>query len=154
MTGMSWHRSSEPWLFSPKQIPSSYLTQPWEMALLQVVYLLKMVIFHGYAMSNNKLVMLLQRTWFWKHNLFDVQPLNRPCQLSKHLPNNGSEWNLYPVRLSIQYEHVHVQLKYDVPNPASSHFMGCSGQREGYFQHCLHVDVLKRCWIWFTVTTN
>ena len=40
---------------SKSNIPSGYLTQPWKMAHLQTVYLLQMVIFHGYV-TNNQMV--------------------------------------------------------------------------------------------------
>ena len=33
-------------------IPSGYLTLPWEMAHLQMVYLLKNMMFHGYMLNN------------------------------------------------------------------------------------------------------
>ena len=37
------------------ELPSGYLTWPWEMAYLQMVYLLKMVTFHGKLLNNQML---------------------------------------------------------------------------------------------------
>ena len=39
------------------ELPSGYFTQPWKIAHLQMVYLLKMVICHGYV-SHNQMVLV------------------------------------------------------------------------------------------------